>query len=207
MKNVIATALMLSTGIAGAQSIDNWTASGQPVRSGAGLCWRDANWTPATAHPDCDGAIKAQAKVIETQKAVIAKPVVVITKQTPAVVVPEVKKFSYNMDSFFDFDKAVLKPEGKESLTKLVKAMANISLEVVIVVGHTDSIGTDKYNMKLGQRRANAVKAFLVSSGIEPKRVYTESKGESQPVTSNKTAEGRAKNRRVEIEVVGTIKQ
>jgi OOP family OmpA-OmpF porin len=75
---------------------------------------------------------------------------------------------------------------------------------VIIAVGHTDAIGTDSYNQRLSVRRAEAVKAYLVSKGIEKNRVYTEGKGEKQPVADNKTAEGRAKNRRVEIEVVGT---
>jgi OOP family OmpA-OmpF porin len=75
---------------------------------------------------------------------------------------------------------------------------------VIIAVGHTDSIGSDTYNQRLSVRRAEAVKAFLVSKGIERNRVYTEGKGEKQPVADNKTKEGRAKNRRVEIEVVGT---
>ena len=79
-----------------------------------------------------------------------------------------------------------------------------MNLEVIIAVGHTDSIGTDAYNQRLSVRRAEAVKAFLVSKGIERNRVYTEGKGEKQPVADNKTKEGRAKNRRVEIEVVGT---
>ena len=75
---------------------------------------------------------------------------------------------------------------------------------MIIAVGHTDSIGTVPYNQRLSVRRAEAVKAFLVSQGIERNRVYTEGKGESQPVADNRTKEGRAKNRRVEIEVVGT---
>ncbi len=86
----------------------------------------------------------------------------------------------------------------------LVSKVKGINLEVIIAVGHTDSIGTDAYNQKLSVRRAEAVKAYLVSKGIEKNRVYTEGKGEKQPVADNKTAEGRAKNRRVEIEVVGT---
>jgi OOP family OmpA-OmpF porin len=80
----------------------------------------------------------------------------------------------------------------------------DINLEVIIAVGHTDSIGTDAYNQRLSVRRAESVKAYLVSKGIEKNRVYTEGKGEKQPVADNKTSEGRAKNRRVEIEVVGT---
>jgi OOP family OmpA-OmpF porin len=80
----------------------------------------------------------------------------------------------------------------------------DVALEVIIAIGHTDWIGTDAYNQKLSVRRADAVKQYLVSKGIEPNRIYTEGKGESQPIADNKTAAGRAKNRRVEIEVVGT---
>jgi len=79
-----------------------------------------------------------------------------------------------------------------------------MNLEVVIAVGHTDSVGTDAYNQRLSIRRAEAVKAYLVGKNVEANRIYTEGKGEKQPVADNKTAAGRAKNRRVEIEVVGT---
>jgi OOP family OmpA-OmpF porin len=109
-------------------------------------------------------------------------------------------------DVLFDFDKAVLKPEGKSKLDDLVNKIRNINLEVVIAIGHTDSIGSDAYNQRLSVRRAESVKAYLVSKGVEPNRIYTEGKGEKQPVASNKTREGRAKNRRVEIEVIGTRK-
>ena len=113
-------------------------------------------------------------------------------------------KVTYAADAFFDFDKAVLKPEGKAKLDDLVSKVKAISLEVIIAVGHTDSVGSDTYNQKLSVKRAEAVKAYLVSKGIEKNRVYTEGKGEKQPVADNKTKEGQAKNRRVEIEVVGT---
>ena len=75
---------------------------------------------------------------------------------------------------------------------------------MVIAIGHADSIGTDAYNQALSVRRADAVKAYLQSKGLEANRVYTEGKGEKQPIANNSTAEGRAKNRRVEIEVIGT---
>lgn len=109
------------------------------------------------------------------------------------------------VDAFFDFDKSVIKPAGKEKLDDLIGKIKDINLEVIIAVGHTDSVGSDSYNQKLSVRRSEAVKAYLVSKGIEKNRVYTEGKGEKQPVADNKTAEGRAKNRRVEIEVVGNI--
>ena len=114
------------------------------------------------------------------------------------------EKVTFAADAFFDFDKAVLKPDGKAKLDDLVSKMGGVNLEVIIAVGHTDAIGPDAYNQKLSVRRSEAVKAYLVGKGIERNRVYTEGKGEKQPVADNKTREGRAKNRRVEIEVVGT---
>ena len=111
---------------------------------------------------------------------------------------------TYAADAFFDFDKSVLKPEGKAKLDDLVSKVKGINLEVIIAVGHTDSVGSDAYNQKLSVRRSEAVKAYLVSKGIEKNRIYTEGKGEAQPVADNKTKEGRSKNRRVEVEVVGT---
>ena len=183
---------------AGAQTIDNWkNGNGELVwKNGTNeLCWRDANWTPATAAPGCDGAL---APVVAPAPAPIAAPAVV------PVAPPAATKVTYAADAFFDFDKAVIKPAGKEKLDDLIGKIKDINLEVIIAVGHTDSVGSDSYNQKLSVRRSEAVKAYLVSKGIEKNRVYTEGKGEKQPVADNKTAEGRAKNRRVEIEVVGT---
>jgi OOP family OmpA-OmpF porin len=98
----------------------------------------------------------------------------------------------------------VLKSEAQARLSDLVDKMKAINVEVVIAVGHTDSVGTDAYNQRLSMRRADAVKNFLVSKGVERNRIYTEGKGEKAPVADNRTREGRAKNRRVEVEVVGT---
>jgi OmpA-OmpF porin, OOP family len=125
-------------------------------------------------------------------------------KPAPAKPKPVAEKVTFAADVLFDFDKSVVKPEGKSKLDDLSNKVRGINLEVVIAIGHADSIGSDAYNQKLSVRRAESVKAYLVSKGIEPNRVYTEGKGEKQPVADNKTREGRAKNRRVEIEVIGT---
>ena len=195
MKKLVSIILALSAGIVSAQTVDNWTASGAPVLNSTGLCWRNSSWTPATAHPDCDGAVKPRVQV--TIPAPVAK--VEVPK-------PVVTKHTYQAETLFDFDKSVVKTAGKAVLNGLVEKLKSVNLEVIIAVGHTDSVGTDAYNLKLGQRRADAVKAYLVSQGVPANRIYTDSKGESQPVADNRTREGRAKNRRVEIEVVGTTK-
>ena len=184
----------------GGAVIDNWQNSTNELvwKNGTNeLCWRDANWTPATAATGCDGTLVPAAPPVAG--VVPAAPGV-----APAPPAVAASKVTFAADAFFDFDKSVLKPEGRAKLTDLVSKIRGVNLEVIIAVGHTDSIGTVPYNQRLSVRRAEAVKAFLVSQGIERNRVYTEGKGESQPVADNKTKEGRAKNRRVEIEVVGT---
>ena len=135
-------------------------------------------------------------------------PKVEAPKPTPAPEKPKpvAEKVTFAADVFFDFDKSVIKPEGKSKLDDLANKVKGINLEVVIAIGHADSIGSDAYNERLSVRRAESVKAYLVSKGIQANRVYTEGKGEKQPVADNKTREGRSKNRRVEIEVIGTRK-
>jgi OOP family OmpA-OmpF porin len=179
------------------------------ARDPFGLCWRTGYWTPADAVPGCDAPICVPPEKLENGKCVAPPPppppppAEVPPAPAPAPV-PTSEKVSYQADAFFDFDKAVLKPAGKQSLDELTNKLGDMNLEVIIAVGHTDSIGTDAYNQKLSIRRAEAVKAYLQSKGVDKARIYTEGKGEKQPVASNKTAAGRAKNRRVEIEVVGT---
>ena len=208
---IIAAAAFASA--AGAQEINNWrNSSGEAWKTSGGQCWRNSAWTPATAAPGCDGAVAPAPAPAPAPRAAAPAPAPApkaapapAPAPRPAAPAPAAaSKVTYAADAFFDFDKAVLKPEGKAKLDDLASKVKAINLEVIIAVGHTDSVGADAYNQKLSVRRAEAVKAYLVSKGIEKNRVYTEGKGEKQPVADNKTAEGRAKNRRVEIEVVGT---
>ena len=189
--------------------IDNWrNVDGEVWKNGTReLCWRDNFWTPATALADCDGALKPVVAEVAPPPPPPAPAPVAPPAPAPAPVVapvPSSEKVTYAADAFFDFDKAILKPEAKTKLDDLVSKTKEINLEVIIAVGHTDSVGTDAYNDKLSVRRAESIKTYLTSKGVEANRVYTEGKGKKQPVADNKTAEGRAKNRRVEIEVVGT---
>ena len=187
LKLLLASVVTVSA--SAAMASDNWQNGDGSLnwKNGDGtLCWRDNSWTPATAAKGCDGflAPKAAAK-----KGGVTQ-----------------SKVTLQADTLYDFNKADLKPEGKATLDQIAKDMNKMKLEVVIAVGNTDSVGTDAYNMALGMRRAQSVKTYLVSKGIDGSRVYTESKGKSNPVASNATAEGRAKNRRTDIEVVGTVK-
>ncbi|KAG0163316.1 hypothetical protein DFQ28_004793 [Apophysomyces sp. BC1034] len=165
------------------------------------LCWRDAFWTPATANAKCDGALVAQAP---TPPAPPPPPAPVITSQ----------KVTYQADTLFDFDKAVLTPAGKEKLDDLAAKIQGLNLEVVVATGYTDKIGSDKYNDRLSLRRAQAVKAYLVSKDIPANRIYTEGKGKRNPVVTDCVQKNRkaliaclTPNRRVEVEVVGTTSE
>eukprot|EP01139_Manchomonas_bermudensis_P003376 Amastigsp_a8987_18.p2 type:complete len:193 gc:universal Amastigsp_a8987_18:593-15(-) len=171
---------------AGAQTIDNWKNGTNELvwKNGTNeLCWRNGFWTPATAAPGCDGAI------VPVAPAPMPAPAAAAPAPAPApapVAPPAATKVTYAADAFFDFDKSVLKPEGKAKLDDLVGKIKDINLEVIIAVGHTDAVGSDSYNQKLSVRRSEAVKAYLVSKGVEKNRVYTEGKGEKQPVADNK---------------------
>ncbi|MDD5248573.1 MAG: OmpA family protein [Rhodocyclaceae bacterium] len=174
------------------------------VKSGAGSCWRTGYWTPAMAVAECDPELVKK----EAPKAREAAPVAPVATPKPAA-----QKVTLAADTLFDFDKATLRPEGTAKLDELVAKVKDIKLEVIIAVGHADRFGTDKYNQKLSEKRAESVKAYLVSKGMEPNRVYTEGKGKKQPVTkpgeckgpkSKKVIACLQPDRRVEIEVIGT---
>ena len=185
------------------------------AKSGFGLCWRTGYWTPAAAAKDkagceCDKDLLPKG----TCDAAAAAPAAA-QGAAPAVAAPKPagEKITVAADALFDFNKAVLRPEGKAKLDELVSKAKAIKLEVILAVGHTDRIGNDAYNQKLSEKRAAAVKEYLVAKGIEANRVYTEGKGKKQPVTGDK-CKGTAKtkalvdclqpDRRVDIEVIGT---
>jgi OOP family OmpA-OmpF porin len=196
--------------------VDNWRATDGTVwKNGTNeLCWRDAFWTPASAAANCDGAARPAAAPAPRAPAPAPAPAPRVAPPAPAPrapapaprapVAPVSEKVTFAADAFFDVNKSVLKPEARAKLDDLVSKTGGVNLEVIIAVGHTDSDGSDSANQALSVRRSEAVKAYLVSKGVEKNRVYTEGKGEKQPVADNKTKEGKAKNRRVEIEVVGT---
>ena len=118
----------------------------------------------------------------------------------PAPPAPVVKKhIELSADTYFDFDKATLKPAGEVKVEEVVQTMKQHPEVRATIEGHTDSVGSDAYNQRLSERRANAVRDYMVAHGIAAARITTRGYGESKPIASNKTAEGRSQNRRVEI--------
>ena len=124
---------------------------------------------------------------------------------TPAAdaATPAVQKVSVKGTARFDFNKAQVNEEDGLKLMKEVRSMKNVTWQTISVAGHTDNIGPEPYNVKLSEKRAAAVQEFLIGKGVKPERIKTAAKGPREPVASNKTKEGRAQNRRTEIEFVG----
>jgi OOP family OmpA-OmpF porin len=177
----LAFAAFTATGVASAQTVDNWkNGSGELIwKNGSNeLCWQDNFWTPATAAAEC---VKKSGQ-------------------------PTADKISIKAEALFDFDKAIVKPEGRKLLDQVAARQAQINLETIIAVGHTDWIGSDAYNQALSVRRADAVKAYLVSKGVPANRITASGKGKANPVADNRTAAGRAQNRRVDVEIIGSKK-
>ena len=181
-------------------------SSGNAVKDGSGACVV----TSGQVLPECAGgkAPAAPAPAAPSRPAAPAAPA------SPAAPAPAARPAPASVraavviqaDALFDFDKSVLRPDGRKSIDDAMSKMGGVDLEMVIATGHTDSIGTDAYNQRLSERRAAAVKDYLVSKGIPASKITTIGKGESQPVATNKTAEGRQKNRRVDIEFKGVRK-
>jgi OOP family OmpA-OmpF porin len=181
------------------------------AKSGFDLCWRTGYWTPAAAAKDPAGC-QCDKDLVPVD---VCNPKAKASASGAAAGGPKPsgEKITVAADALFDFNKATLRSEGKAKLDELVSKAKAIKLEVILVVGHTDRIGGDAYNQKLSEKRAAAVKEYLVAKGIEANRVYTEGKGEKQPVTGGKCkGESKSKalidclqpDRRADIEIIGT---
>jgi OOP family OmpA-OmpF porin len=188
--------------------------SGTVVRSGSGQCVRAGFFSKELATADCDPDLvpkpvaapappPAPAPVVVAPAPSAAPAPAVAPARIPEVV-PAPRIVTFKADTFFDFDKSAVKPEGRAALRSLVDQAKGATVEQVRIEGHTDSTGPAKYNIGLSVRRAEAVKRLLVQEGIPADKVVTEGLGESQPVASNATRDGRAQNRRVEVELVGS---
>lgn len=185
-------------------------SSGAAVLSNSGDCWHTGAWTPKLATVvGCDGVL-AKATPIPAPRVEAPPPAEppppAVAEQEP-VKEPISEKVTLDTDTFFDFDKAILKEEGRARLNELATRLSGMTVEVIVAVGHTDSIGPESYNQKLSERRAQAVKDYLLSRSLPADKIYVEGKGETQPLANNASRQGRAENRRVEVEVVGIRQQ
>jgi OOP family OmpA-OmpF porin len=198
-------AIALAAGSAFANVTPNLQdSSGAAVKDGSGACVV----TSGQVLPECAGTRPAPAAPKPAAPAAPAAPATPAAPARPAPTptpAPRQQRQAavIQADALFDFDKAVLRPDGRKSIDDALAQVRGMDIEMVIATGHTDSIGTDAYNQRLSERRAAAVKDYLVSKGIPASKITTIGKGESQPVATNKTAEGRQKNRRVDIEFKG----
>lgn len=158
--------------------------SGRLVRDGQGQCIRTGSWGPEHALAECGDAPKA----MEEQKAM--EPAPAMGPKAPAMAATILET-----DALFDFNKSTLKTEGKAKIDDLIgKMKAHPEIESILATGHADRIGSDKYNMALSDRRVKAVKAYMVSKGVDAGRIETVAKGESEPVVSCSDVKG-AENR------------
>lgn len=150
---------------------------GNVAKNSYNQCWRTGYWTPAMATAECDPDLvkKEEPKKEESKAAAPVAPVA--GPEAPAV------KVTFKAETLFDFDKAVVRAEGKKELDDKVVAnmKAHPEVELLLVTGHADRIGTEKYNQNLSERRAAAVKTYLVDQGIAADRVKTVGKGEAMP--------------------------
>lgn len=213
--NMLAIASLTSVGIASAHEVAKegylTDTRGNVVKNNYNECWRTGYWTPAMAIAECDPDLvkKAEPKMAEATTPAVA-PVPVAGPEKAAFA-----PITLQAETLFDFDKSVIHASGKKQLDDQVvgKMKDYPQVEVILVTGHTDRIGTDAYNQKLSQRRADAVKSYLVAQGVENNRIETAAKGESEPVVSCDDVKGKVSgknkklveclqpNRRVMVEV------
>ncbi|TAK86177.1 MAG: OmpA family protein [Betaproteobacteria bacterium] len=205
----VALTLAALSGAAGAASPGYVTNSQNQVwTTPYGLCWRTTGWSPENASAPCDARPRAEAP-----PPIAAAPAAPVPQPAPlAAPAPIIEKVSLGSDVLFEFDKAALRPEGRQKLDELAERIKDAQVDSILAVGHADRIGSEQYNEKLSAERAAAVREYLAQKGISEDKVRTEGRGESEPVTGDQ-CKGRkgAKliaclqpDRRVDVEVRGT---
>ena len=188
-------------------------SQGRIVMSGSGLCWqhRDADRPSATG--PCIAAVPVAVAPAPRAVVAAAPPPAPTATPQPAPAKPLPKKISFSADALFAFDKSVLKPEGRAMLDDLARQLNGATYNTIGATGHTDRFGSNDYNQKLSERRANAVKDYLVGRDIPASRISADGRGETQPVTKAGDCPGAKSakviaclqpDRRVDVEVTGT---
>ena len=191
--------------------------SGRVVKSASGLCWRTSSWTPQTAIKECDPELFVVKEELPPRKQeIIIEPYV---KPEPPKKVEEVTEtiliqkipVTLVLKTFFNFDKFDLNEQNRNRLRDVAEKIQEFDVDVIYLRGHADRIGTDQYNQRLSQKRANIVRNELINLGVDPAKIQVEALGESEPVvecagkTNARVISCLAPNRRVEVEVMGII--
>ena len=194
---------------------DNNVVKSGTYNGGAGLsgnlCWRTGYWAPSMAIEQCDPDLVPKPAPVVAPPPPPPAP----APPPPPPPAPQVQKITLASKALFDFDKAVLKPEGKAAIdSEIISKVSGVQkLELVLVTGHTDPIGSQAYNQKLSERRADAVRDYLVSKGVPKDKIETLGMGKTQPVPgvvcNQKNLKEKiacfAPDRRVEVEVKGEV--
>lgn len=218
MKRVILAAVLGTVGTA-LQAAPGYVTQpgGGPVTSQFGLCWHTGFWTPDMAAEPCDRvprAAMAPVPVVAAPPPAPAEPPAAAAPAPAPLVAapPPLEKVTLNSDVLFAFDKAELTDAGKAEIDKVVERVRDARVDSIVLVGHADRIGSDQYNQRLSERRAEAVRAYLQQKSAA-QNLQASGKGESQPVTGSQCSGIKARNklieclqpdRRVEVEVFGT---
>jgi OOP family OmpA-OmpF porin len=183
------------------------------VMAGNGVeCWRTSEWTPALALEPCDPVIKKMV-IAQVEPAPKAAPAVVPMAMPIAVATPLPSRINFSADALFGFDKSVIGPEGRKMLDDLSAQLKTANVDVIHVTGHTDRLGSNAYNQKLSERRAQAVREYIVAGGFADNKIDAKGMGETQPVTKPEDCKGKQSakviaclqpDRRVDVELQGT---
>jgi OmpA-OmpF porin, OOP family len=187
--------------------------SGPIVKGSTGICWHNGYWTPAMAIKACDPDLVPKEEVKPPPP---PPPAVVPPPPPPPPPKPVAKTLKLTATDLFDFNKAVVTPQAKELIDReIVAKLSGFSeIKIILVSGHTDRLGSQQYNQKLSEKRADAVKAYLVSRGVAANKIEATGFGKTTPVKfgcddklkRKQLIECLAPNRRVVIEVSGTAK-
>jgi len=185
-------------------------SSGHQVTGAFGQCVRSGTWTPAQAKEPCDPVPNA-APVVSAAPQPVEEPLAEQAPE-PAPVPPVLEKVTLSTDVLFEFGSATLKEAGKQNLDELAGRLKDANVEQVVAVGHADRIGSEEYNQKLSEERAQSVTAYL-QGNIDTQNLQAEGRGKAEPVTgddckgmkkSRQLIDCMQPDRRVEIEVFGT---
>jgi OOP family OmpA-OmpF porin len=219
--NLTRTALALSlSAIAGAAiAVPGYVTdgSGNAVLSGSGSCWKTGDWSADKAREPCDAVPRAAtpAPVTQAERAEPPPPVAAAPVEEPKP--PVIQKLTLSTDVLFAFNQSELRPGGQQKLDELADRARGADVDRVVVVGNADRIGSEQYNQELSEKRAQAVKEYLASKGVEADRVQAEGKGKADPVTGDQCRNmGKENNRnqkliaclqpdrRVDVELLGS---